>query len=350
MPGEGVHRVLSQEEVNALLSAVARGEIPGASAAEADAPSKPVVPYNFRKPNRVSKDQAKMLSSIHESFARLCTASLSTLLRALVEIELRGVEQVTYAEFIASITPPACLVVFNMEPLRGGATLQIDARVLFRLIDRLLGGSGLLPVRLREFTEVERMLIERVAVRLMLDLQQAWQHIGTFGFRVAQLETNPQFVQLTAPSEVVIVTTFDIRVGDVAGQMTLAFPHLLIEPVMSKLDTRRYLGVAPRAAAAEEGGALQENLLRLGLTVRGILAEVPLTVRELLELKAGAIVPLGVHATAPAVVEVEGVPRFTARPGTASRRKALRLLGVIPKGEVIRDTDDRSRRARIYAP
>ena len=345
-----MEQILSQDEVDALLSAVDRGEIPAQVEPESPGPTKPAIRYNFRKPNRVSKDQVKMLQSIHETFARLYTASLTTMLRGLVEMELKSVEQVSYGEFIMSLEPPTCLVIFNMEPLKGGAALEMNAGVLFRLIDRLLGGSGLMPVRLREFTEVEQVLIERIAVRAMMDLQQAWQHAGAFGFRVAHLETNPQFVQLTSPSEVVIAVTFDVKVGDVNGQMTLAFPHLLLEPVMPKLSSHRYFATAQRAASRQENEGLRDNLLRIGVTVRGVLAEVPITVRDLLELQPGTILPLGRPTTAPATLEVEGIPRFVARPGTANRHRALRLVAEIPKGEIIRDSERRSGSTRVYAP
>jgi flagellar motor switch protein FliM len=346
-----VEHILSQDEVDALLSAVDRGEILESKPATPPAPSAAaVIRYNFRKPNRVSKDQVKMLQSIHESFARLYTASLTAVLRGLAEIELKTVEQVTYGEYIMSLSPPNCIVIFNMEPLKGGATLDVNANILFRFIDRLLGGSGLLPVRLRDFTEVEQVLIERLAVRAMMDLQQAWLHAGTFGFRVAHLETNPQFVQLTSSNEVVIVITFSVTVGEERGQMTLAFPHLLLEPVMGKLSTRRNFATLQRELSPEESAGLHENLLRIGLTVRGVLAEVPITIRELLDLRPGQVLSLGRRATTPATLEVEGVPRFTGRPGTLNHKRALRVLSVVPKGDVIRDTGDRSDRARVYAP
>jgi flagellar motor switch protein FliM len=345
-----VDQILSQDEVDALLSAVDRGEIPDSgSAGDIDTAGKPIIRYNFRKPNRVSKDQVKMLHSIHESFGRLYSASLTTLLRGLVELELKSVEQVTYGELLMSLASPTCLVIFNMEPLKGGAALEINANILFRFIDRLLGGSGLLPVRLREFTEVEQVLIERIAMRAMLDLQQAWQHGGTFGFRVAHLETNPQFVQLTAPSEVVIVVTFDVRVGEETGQMMLAYPHLLLEPVMPKLNTHRYFATTQRSASEQEGQGLEDNVMRVGLTVRGVLAETSITIRDLLDLKPGEVLPLNRPATAPALVELEGIPRFTGRAGTVNRHKAVRLLSVIPKGEIIRDAGDRAGTARVYS-
>jgi flagellar motor switch protein FliM len=344
-----VDHILSQDEVDALLTAVDRGEL-------AEEPPSGVgmvthgaaVRYNFRKPNRVSKDQVKMLQSIHESFARLFTASLSTLLRGLVEIELKTVEQVTYGEFIMSLSPPNCLVVFNMEPLKGGAALEMNANILFRFIDRLLGGSGLLPVRLRDFTEVEQVLIERIAVRAMMDLQQAWQHAGTFGFRVAHVETNPQFVQLTSPSEVVIAITLHVTIGEERGHMTLVFPHLLLEPVMPKLNTHRNFASQQRALTPEEADGVQDNLLHVGLTLRGVLAEVPISIRDLLDLKPGSVVSLGKRSTQPAIVEVEGVPRFLGRPGTLNRKRALRVLSVVPKGEATGDADRRNGAARVY--
>jgi flagellar motor switch protein FliM len=345
-----VEQILSQDEVDALLSAVDRGELPEPTTLTEPGTSRSIIRYNFRKPNRVSKDQVKMLQSIHESFARLYSASLTAMLRGLVEIELKSVEQVTYGEFIMALSPPTCLVIFNMEPLRGGAALEINASILFRLIDRLLGGSGLLPVRPREFTEVEQVLIERIGIRAMLDLQQAWQHAGTFGFRIAHLETNPQFVQLTSPSEVVVVVTLEIGVGDETGLMTIAFPHLLLEPIMPKLNTHRYFAMAQRSVSPSEGEGLRENVMRLGLTVRGVLAEFPLSVRSLLELKPGDVLPIHQPSSAPATLEVEGLPRFRGGLGKVNNKRALRLVSVVPKGEIIRDTGVNNGRARVYAP
>lgn len=343
-------RVLSADEVQALLSAVDRGELPGHGGRGPGA-GRRASPYDFRKPNRVSKDQVRMLQSIHDSFARLYSASLSSQLRGPVEVSLRGVEQVTFGEYLATLAPPACLVVFRIEPLKGGAAaLEIDAGILFRFIDRLLGGSGLLPVRVRELTEVERVLAERLGQRAMHDLQEAWQHAGSLAFRVSQVETNPQFLQLTVPAEVVVVTSFDVTVGEESGRMTLVYPHLLLEPVMQRLGGHRHLSAPPRATAAEEDAALRAHLLRLRLSVRGVLAVSPVPVRRLIELQPGDVLVLDAPATAPARLELEGVPRFTGRPGTVNRRRALRVLTTIPKGEIIRDAGDQAGTARVHAP
>ena len=340
-------KILSQDELDALLSAVDRGEVPDGGESDRATRAASAVRYDFRRPNRVSKDQIKMLQSIHETFARLYGSSLGTVLRGAVEMELRRVEQLSYGEFIAALTPPSCLAVFNMEPLKGGAVLDINAHILFLAIDRLLGGSGLLPVRVREFTEVERVLVERIATRAMVDLRQAWHHLGAFGFRISHTETNPQFVQLTSSNEVVIAATFDIKVGDVTGPMTLVYPHMLLEPVMAKLSTHRWLASAPRAVSPEEGAGLNQSMLRVGITLRGVLAEIPLTVRDVLAMKPGDILCSGQPVNTPAVIELEGVPRFTATAGIVNRHKALQLLSTIPKGESPRDSALGSGKARI---
>jgi flagellar motor switch protein FliM len=322
-----VSELVSQAEMDALLAAVDGGAL---GAGGAGAAARTVVDYNFRKPNRVSKDQVKMLSSIHETFARLFTSSLSTLSRGLVEVELRSVEQWSHAEFVASLSTPTCVAIFHMEPLKGAAALDVSAPILFRLIDRLLGGSGLLPVRVREFTEVEQALVERLAMRAMADLRQAWQYVGTFGFRVVNLETSAQFVQLTAPNEVVIVVGLNIRIGDVEGQIALGYPHLLIEPVMDRLNLSRALPPSQRPSSAEERASLHDSVLRLTLGVRGVLTEFPLSVRELLDLRPGDVLTLPCPTGTPAVVELEGIPRYTAALGTVRRRRALRVLSVTP--------------------
>ena len=217
--------ILSQEEVNALLSAVDRGDIAGS----AQGPSAPaVIRYHVRTPERVPQDQLTLLSRVHESFGRLFSSSLTTLLRGLVEMELERVEPTRYGEFIRSLASPSCMVVFDMDPLGGSGAMDVSATVLFRLIDRLLGGSGLLPVRLREFTEVEQVLVERIAIRALADLQRAWQHAGTFGFRMERLETNPHRLRLAAPDDLVMVTTFNVKVGEETGRLNLVFPYHLL--------------------------------------------------------------------------------------------------------------------------
>jgi flagellar motor switch protein FliM len=329
-------RILSPDEVDALLAAVDRGELADTSVSDAIRGAR-VTAYDFRKPNRFSKDHVKTLQGIHETFARLYTGSLSTLVRGHVEVELRSVEELSYGEFLATLSTPTCMAIFSMDPLEGAAVIDVSATVLYVVIDRLLGGSGLMPVRLREFTEVEQVLVERIAMRAMVDLRQSWQHVGTFGFRVARMETNPQFVQLTAPNEAAIVVTLNVKVGEDTGKITLAFPHILLGSVMARLGAHTGFSSGHRAPSQEEASELQASVMRLAAPVRGVLAEVLMTVGELLELKVGDLVALGRPVSSTATVEIGGVARFTARAGLLNRRKALQILATIPRGEVLRD-------------
>ena len=145
------------------------------------------------------------------------------------------------------------------------------------------------------------------------------------------------------------MVTFDVKVGEVGGPITIVYPHVLLEPVMPKLSSHRWFASAPRAASPEEGEGLNHNLLRVGITMRGVLAEIPLSVRDVLAMKPGDVLSTGRPVHTPAVVELEGIPRFTARPGIVSRHKALQILSTIPKGEVLRESTLGPGTARVYS-
>lgn len=326
--------ILSPAEVEALLAALGRGGIPGVPGSGGRGVARP---YDFRRPKWVSKEQLRLLQSVHETFARLLGASLTTLARCLVEVHLRGIEQGSYAEFIAALSPPTCVIVFEVEPVRGAAALEFGAPLAFQLVERLLGGAGLLPPRLREFTEVEQRLLERVAVRALGDLEQAWRPAGPCRFRLAGLETNPQLLQLTAPNEGLLSVVFDVRLGETEGRLTLGFPHLLLDPLVPRTGLPAGPAPARRLVSSEERAGLRQHVLRIRLDLRAVLGEVPLAVRELLALRPGDVLSLARPVDAPAVVEIEGVPRLAGRPGLVRRRKAIQVLAVVPRGEVTRE-------------
>jgi flagellar motor switch protein FliM len=215
-----VECVLSPEEIDALLSAMQRADVGREACASDDGPSS----------GSASSSPLAQLSDIHESFARRFSASLTTLLGSPVEVTLKGVERAICGDFVASLAAPACLAVATMDPLDGRVAMAISPNVLFRVTERLLGGAWLLPVRLREFTEFEQFLIERVATRAMDDLQQAWGDAGTFGFRIEQVETRPDRMRLAVPSAPLVVASLEIKLGAETGSLALAFADLLLTP------------------------------------------------------------------------------------------------------------------------
>lgn len=321
---------LSQHEIDALLSAVHSGNVPVSPGGAA--PGRAPMRYNFRRPSRVSKEQIRGLQIVHDDFAKLVAGSLSAMLRTLVDVDLEAVEQTAYSEYVMALTTPTCAFVFNMEPLKGGAVLEINPQLAFVMMDRLLGGQGLGTVAVREFTEIERAVIERAALRSMIDLQQAWQQIGAFVFRVLNLETNPQLIQVTSPNEVVIVATFRVKVGDITGGLTVCYPHILLEPSISRIGTQRWQ--TQKAAPRPEVRAhVLREVSQSSLELRAFLGEARLTVRDLLTLRPGQLLSLEALSKDPVRVVVNGLTKFAGRPGTHRKHLAV---------EVTTRTDERS--------
>jgi flagellar motor switch protein FliM len=315
---------LSAQEMDALMSAVRTGTVavtPGASR-----PSSDVVRYNFRRPNRVSKEQVRALGVLHGEFAKVAAASLSGMLRTIVDLELESVEQTAYGEYVGAMGTPTCSFVFNMEPHKGGAVLELNPAVAFVMIDRLLGGQGVNVPEAREFTEIERAVIERIGLRVMIDLQHAWQPVRDFAFRLLNLETNPQSIQVTSPNEVILVATLRLRLGEQTGAITLGYPYLVLEPLLASLGAQRWTPAAAAPKPAARSFMLRE-LAASPLTVRAFLGQGQLTVRELLNLQAGQLIPIEADPKHPVRVDVNGVPKFVGRPGAHHAHIAVELGG-----------------------
>lgn len=318
------HESLSQQEIDALLSAVQTGKIEVSAGDQAGVAQ--AIRYDFRRPSRVSKEQIKGLEAIHEDFAKLASASLSAMLRTVADMELETVEQIAYSEYVLAIAAPTCTFVFNMEPLKGGAVLELNPQVGLAMIDRLLGGQGQAAPAVRHLTEIERAVIERVGLRAMVDLQQAWQSVGAFVFRVLNLETNPQFLQVTAPNEVILVATFRLRIGDTTGGLTIGYPYLLLESVTNRLGGQRWTPNHTSPPPPEARAFVLQELSRSALTVRARLGKARLTVRDLLALRAGQVLRLDAPPDRPVRVEINDVPSFIGRPGSHRTHLAVEIV------------------------
>ena len=196
--------------------------------------------YDFKRPDKFSKEQIRTISIIHETFARLTTVSLSTAMRALAHIHVASVDQLTYEEFIRSIPNPTTLAVINMAPLKGMAVLEIDPSVTGGIINRLFGGQGEGEEMSRELSEIELAVMESILVRMLGDLREAWSTLIDLHPRLGQIETNPQFCQIVPPTEMIVIITFQVKVGSVEGMMNFCIPYITIEPIVSKL-TAQYM-------------------------------------------------------------------------------------------------------------
>ena len=250
--------VLSQTEVESLLSAMATG---GQQAAAVAAPPPPppsasfsapksrekITPYDFKRPERVGKEQMRALQTLHEGFGRNFGAALSALLRSIVEVKLTSVDQLTYSEFVFSLENPTCFNLLKAEPLEGNLILDINPSILYPIIDRLLGGgreAG--PLARRPLTEIELRLVSRITGLFLHELRHAWENVLDLNLEVVQVESNPQLVQIVPPNEVVVLISFELTIGDLRGMMNLCIPYNSIERIGGKLSANSWIAYGKR--------------------------------------------------------------------------------------------------------
>ncbi|MGD8453065.1 MAG: flagellar motor switch protein FliM [Phycisphaerae bacterium] len=325
--------VLDQSEIDALLASVASDEAPSAVAtAGVDIPDAPVhterefTTYDFKRPERVSKDQIRALGSLHDGFARNFGATLSGFLRTIIDVRVIGVEQLTYSEFVHSLPNPTCFIIVHAPPLEGQMCLELSPLIVFPIIDRLLGGSSAeLFIPQRPLTSIEWRLINRLVERALEHLSEVWRNLIDARFEVVEVESNPQLVHIVAPTEVVVFITFEIKMGQCAGTMSMCIPFNTIESVLSKLTTQSWFGYRAKGATPAEQQRVLRNLTRGKVHLSAFLGQTRVRLSELRSLRPGDIIQLDKHASEELILQIEGHNKFAARVGQLRGRRALCL-------------------------
>ncbi|MBL8029006.1 MAG: flagellar motor switch protein FliM [Fibrobacteres bacterium] len=336
--------ILSQEEVDALLSAVSAGDMGASSSERQSTPSyssestavaddRPVQIYDFRRPDRVSKDQMRTLQNLHEGYARLFSTTMTSYLRTLVEIELVSVDQLTYSEFIMSISNPSCIYVFQMEPLEGNAIFEINPSLVFYMVDRLFGGQGKALEQNRELTSIEESVMMKITERALSDLKDVWEHIGIFNPKIANYETNPQFVQVAPPSETVILVSLEVRMNNGSGLLSLCFPFMVLEGVIGKLSGESWMK-AQRSSTRETEKIVRKEIETRSVSVSAEIGNLTLSVRDLLQLHKGDVLLLDRPADSRLGIKLNGQLKMEGKPGLIGRHKAVQVTGFINKEEM----------------
>ena len=230
--------VMSQNEIDSLLQAISSGDDKIASIQETE--EKPLKKYDFRRPDKFSKDQMRAIQMIHESFSRSLTTTLSTMVRSMVSVEVVAVDQLAYDEFIHSLVQPTVIGILEMYPLSGNAIFELNSHLTFTIIDRLLGGKGE-PIRKpRDLTDIERTVVERVMMKMLEHLEESWSTVVDIRFRFETMESNPFFVQVCPASDMVLLVTMKIQVGEIQGIMNFCIPYFVIEPLIDKLSSQQW--------------------------------------------------------------------------------------------------------------
>jgi len=320
--------VLDQSEVDALLAAIDEGSVDaaGGTASRSGGAPRDVLSYDFKRPERVSKEQMRSLGGIHESFARNLGASLSGFLRTIVEVRVTAAEQLTYSEFISTLPNPTNFNLLTAEPLEGQLCLEISPLIIYPFIDRLLGGTNTeLFIPQRPLTMIEHRLVARITDRALATLTEAWSGLINVKFAIAEVESNPHLVQIVAPNEIVVVIGFEIKLGQRVGTMSLCIPFKVVEPVMGKLVTQGWLAYERQSVREDKSQEIARSLAVTHVNVEAFLAETSITVDELLGLQQGDILQTSKPITGDIVVQVEGENQFAGSLGRHKDHLAIRI-------------------------
>jgi len=317
--------ILSQDEIDALLTAISTGEVDTTDYSAAKEQKKVKI-YDFRRPDKFSKDHIRTLQMMHETFARLTTTALSAQLRALVSVHVASVDQLTYEEFIRSIPNPTTLAVINMDPLKGSAVLEIDPSITFTIIDKLFGGMGEPTKISRELTDIELSVMEGITVRILGNLREAWSNVIDLRPRLGNIETNPQFAQIVPPNDMVVLITLETKVGEVEGMTNLCIPYISIEPVITKLSAQYMYSSIRKGATDENLAVIQSRLETVTLPIVAEVGEATILVQEILRLQVGDCIKLpDTKIGDDMIVKIGGRKKFKCRPGVVSNRLAVKI-------------------------
>lgn len=324
--------VLSQNEIDALLAALSSGEM-DAEELKVEETERKVRDYNFKRAVRFSKDHIRSLTRIHENFARFLTTYFSAQLRTFVQINVVQVEQLPYDEFIRSIPKMTILNIFEAEPLEGRMVLEVHPNIAFAMLDRLLGGAGESPSEFDTLTEIETIVIERIFSRALDSLREAWKTVLDINPRLDALETNPQFIQIVSPNETIALISFSTKIGETTGMINLCIPHVVIEPIMSKLSVHHWFLSQKKAKGTVDNEALHDHINRAKLPIVAELGQSHLSIHEFLNLAPDDVITLNKPMNDGLNIKVGNRVKFIGRPGEVNGRLAVQVSKVVTERE-----------------
>ncbi len=351
--------VLSQEEVENLLNIMSKGEkkdaAPAAAPAAVAAPKagggatqpfgltggggggtkawtrqEKITPYDFKRPERVGKEQMKALQALHEGFGRKFAAGLSAMLRTIVEVKLTSVDQLTYSEFIFSLDNPTCFNLLRAEPLEGNLILDINPSILYPMIDRLLGGGreGTLLAR-RPLTEIELRLVSRITALFLKEMKHAWENVLDLDLSVIQVESNPQLIQIVPPNEVVVLVCFEVALIEVRGIINLCIPYNPFARISGKLASNTWVTSGLKQATPQSIKKISKSIRNMHVEMKVKLAQTKIKMNELMQLRVGDLICTEKNVNTPLLVSVEGIPKYWAKPGVFKGYTAIQIDDVI---------------------
>jgi flagellar motor switch protein FliM len=318
--------MLSQEEIDALVKNLSTPDVETSSLE-----GRKIKSFDFRFNKRLDKfstNQLQTLRTLHDNFTRLLNNSLSVYLRTRVEATIVSIEQISYGDFIASIGIPSILSIFSMDPLPGSGIVQVDLNLVFSIIDRLLGGPGWFPQKLRDLTDIERTLMQRFMARMLNSYRESWNYLLTLSLKIEALDSNPQFIPRIIPlDQIVAYVSCELKIGDMAGVMNFCLPYLVLQSIGPQLSDFQWSPsvVAGRGMTEEDIAQLVRNVERAEVDVEVELGRTIVSLRDLISLQVGDLVLFDKETTEPLIAMVNDREKFKVFPGTNRDKLAVQV-------------------------
>ncbi len=323
--------VLSQNEIDSLLQALSSGELD----ADEIGGSEEIVAknYDFRRPAKFSKEHLRTLEIIFEHYGRLVSTNLPVYLRKNIQVSVVNSEACTFSEFSTALANPVLLAIINFSPLGGNIMLEIAATLGFAMIDRMLGGQGDPLEKSRDFSEIELSIVEKVILTCVQLLREPWKNVIEINPILERIETNPQYAQIIAPSEMIAIVTISMKIGDVEGLMNVCLPYFTLESVMDKLNTKYWFSTMKDTSGEQFKEHIETLLRKVDMPVKAVLGHSSITVNDFANLQLGDIIRLNSKVNTDLNVYVGNIRKFKALPGSNKDSYAVRVTSILREGE-----------------
>ncbi|MGG5252940.1 flagellar motor switch protein FliM [Neobacillus sp. SM06] len=324
--------VLSQSEIDALLSALSTGEM-DADELKKEQAEKKVRVYDFKRALRFSKDQIRSLTRIHENFARLLTTFFSAQLRTYVQITVASADQIPYEEFIRSIPKMTILNVFEVPPLEGRIIMEVNPNIAYAMLDRMLGGRGSSLNKVDTLTEIETKIMSNTFERAIENLREAWSALCEIDPLLTDFEVNPQFLQMVSPNETVVVISLNTVIGETSGMINICIPHVVLEPIIPRLSVHYWMQAEKKEREPKQMAAIEKSIQSAEVPISVELGRSDISIHDFLMLDTGDVIELNQGIDQPLMIKIGGIPKFIGQPGKSSKKLAIQVLDILKGGD-----------------
>ena len=318
-------KILSQEEIDALLSTVAEG-----AGAETEEAAPEVALYDFRHPSLISKEQMRQLENVHETFSRSFGVFLSAQLRLIVEIELLAVDQLLYSEFVMSIVPPGALYVMDIKEPEAQAILEISPRMVIYMVEKLFGGKGSLRTApTRAISTIEERILKRIMDQAIVELRYAWNPISTVDARLTRFESNPEFIQIVPSTEPVVIVSLQITIYGSTTLFNLCYPYRWVAEMIGRPELQEKLAFGRATPSSEEHQHIEDHLMRTACSIQAFLGDSRMTIGDFLQLQVGDLIVLDSKLGQEHNISVRGIPLLRGIVGRGEKNRAVLVTDFI---------------------